>query len=170
MTTGRINQVDIFQITKDRDVQRTTSEPPQHASHFIPLIKEKQNNTRAITVIVCIDSHSRLSQKKDKNTIETAQPREQRPHRSTAHTVYQESPNALEFPQATQQPQTIQFHSTKLNWFPQSSNATTFPHTLHRPCIEKITSQSTRCTHAHRTSSQSKPHGVLMLHAATHDD
>jgi hypothetical protein len=157
MTTGRINQVDIFLKQKDRDVQRTTSEPPQHTrtdafpfAHKTKASKSKNNQrARAVTAIVCIESHSRLSMRKTKTRSKTALERPQSSDTQARPTLNQEPPHALEFPQTRQQPYAIQFHSTKLNWFPRSSNATTFPtHSAHTCLAKQIA--NTRATHTRR--------------------
>jgi hypothetical protein len=100
--------------------------------------------------------------RKTKTRSKTALERPQSSDTQARPTLNQEPPHALEFPQTRQQPYAIQFHSTKLNWFPRSSNATTFPtHTMHTHALRNKSQTHAAHTRA-ETSSQSRPHGVLM--------
>lgn len=172
MTTGRINQVDIFPKQKDRDAQRTTSEPPQHTrtdafpfAHKTKASKSKNNQrARAVTAIVCIESHSRLSlrerQKHDRKPHSSD--RNQATHTSTAHTESRATTRTRVSPNA---PATlcnsISFYKTEL--VSPELQCHNFPHThTAHTCLAKQIA-NTRGTHTRaETSSQSRPHGVLM--------
>ena len=164
MTTGRINQVDIFPKQKDRDAQRTTSEPPQHTrtaafpfAHNKTASKSKNNQrARAVTAIVCIESHSRLSlrerQKHDRKPHSSD--RNQATHTSTAHTESRATTRTRVSPNA---PATlcnsISFYKTEL--VSPELQCHNFPHT-HTAHTHALRNKSQ--THAAHTRAQKQVH------------
>ncbi len=136
MTTGRINQVNIF--IKKRQKLTQQSQTPARRMHPVTLKNTAQPNTNSTLLLSSVDSYSLLSlierQKHDRNefSLYPAFPHTDCKMQSTRLPARTKKTNQIVLPHAevsprTQQYQTIQFHSTKLNQFSQSFNAQLSP-------------------------------------------
>jgi len=88
MTTGRINQVNIFKQSKDTEIENKQSQTNKHAAHrsqhsHQELLDANTHRTQHAIMLSVADSHSSLSQKKDKNTDRSLAHSHIRPHHST---------------------------------------------------------------------------------------
>ena len=161
MTTGRINQVNIFNKKRQKLTQQ--SQTPARHMHPVTLKNTAQPNTNSTLLLSSVDSYSLLSlierQKHDRNesSLYPAFPHTDCKMQSTRLPARTKKTNQIVLPHAevsprTQQYQTIQFHSTKLNKFPQRSNAQ-----LSRPTNKRNVNwknQLTKHISSNRTSSR----------------
>jgi len=136
MTTGRINQVDIFPKQKDRDAQRTTSEPPQHTrTAAFPFARNKSKQKQKQPTRARRYGHrlhrftfSTLAEK-DKNTIENrTRASTIKHHPSAAHTESRATTRTRVSPSATATLcNSISFYKTEL--VSPELQCHNFPHT-----------------------------------------